>query len=103
MRRFAPSLIALAAGVAWLLVWSVLIPASGDVSRAETAADVALHGVCSAGSLVARLAEVHEASGLALSRRHTGVLWTHNDSGRAMLYAVGVDGQLRARVAVTGA
>jgi hypothetical protein len=104
MRTFAPSLIALAAGMTWLLIWSTLIPASDDGSRVETgSAVVAMRGVCSAGSLVARLPEVHEASGLALSRRHTGVLWTHNDSGRPMLYAVGVDGRLRARVAVTGA
>jgi hypothetical protein len=104
MRRFAPSLIALAAGTTWLLVWSTLIPASEDISRAETeSAVVAMLGMCSAGSLVARLPEIHEASGLALSRRHTGVLWTHNDSGRPILYAVGVDGQLRGRVAVTGA
>jgi hypothetical protein len=104
MRTFAPSLIALAAGMTWVLVWSVLIPSTEDASRVETAsAVVAMRGVCSAGNLVARLPEVPEASGLALSRRHTGVLWTHNDSGRPVLYAVGVDGQLRARVAVTGA
>ncbi len=37
--------------------------------------------------------ELVEASGLAASRRHDGVLWAANDSGRAAgLFAVGVDG-----------
>src|SRR5687768_9930101 len=104
MRAFVPSLIAFTAGIAWLLVWSALMPSREHANRAETGpAVVAIRGVCSAASLVARLPEIHEASGLALSRRHNGVLWTHNDSGKPMLYAVGVDGQMRARVAVTGA
>ena len=38
-----------------------------------------------------------ESSGLALSRRHPGVVWTHNDSGdQARLFAVGSDGRTRA-------
>src|SRR5215216_544060 len=44
-----------------------------------------------------------ESSGLALSRRHPGVLWTHNDSGdKARLYAVGADGQTRATLTLAG-
>jgi len=36
---------------------------------------------------------IREASGIAASRRHPGVLWAHNDSGDApMVYALGVDG-----------
>jgi hypothetical protein len=38
-----------------------------------------------------------ESSGLAASRRHAGVLWTHNDSGdAARLFAVGPDGAVLA-------
>ena len=48
-------------------------------------------------------AGVHEASGVAVSRRHDGVLWTHNDSGDPLLYAVGSDGGLAGRVTVQGA
>lgn len=33
-----------------------------------------------------------EASGLAASRRHEGVVWVHNDSGTTPLIAVGPDG-----------
>ena len=44
-----------------------------------------------------------ESSGLALSRRHEAVLWTHNDSGhRADLYAVGSDGRTLATLTLAG-
>jgi hypothetical protein len=52
-----------------------------------------------------RLADprIVEASGLAVSRRHPGVLWTHNDSGdRARLFAVGPDGRTRATLTLAG-
>jgi hypothetical protein len=45
-----------------------------------------------------------ESSGLALSRRHPAVLWTHNDSGGGPeLYAVGSDGQTLATLTLAGA
>jgi hypothetical protein len=44
-----------------------------------------------------------ESSGLALSRRHPGVLWTHNDSGGGpQLYAVGSDGRTLATLTLAG-
>jgi hypothetical protein len=44
-----------------------------------------------------------ESSGLALSRRHRGVLWTHNDSGDGPeLYAVGSDGRTLATLTLAG-
>jgi hypothetical protein len=44
-----------------------------------------------------------ESSGLAVSRRHPGVLWTHNDSGdAARLFAVGRDGRVLATLAFAG-
>ena len=46
---------------------------------------------------------ITESSGLAVSRRHDGVLWTHNDSGdAARLYAIGPDGSTLATVTITG-
>jgi hypothetical protein len=46
---------------------------------------------------------IQESSGLALSRRHPEVLWTHNDSGhRAELYAVGSDGRTLATLTLAG-
>ena len=47
------------------------------------------------------LRDVPEASGLALSRRHAGVIWTHNDSGNdTVLFAVDASGQARGHVRV---
>jgi len=46
---------------------------------------------------------IGESSGLAVSRRHAGVLWTHNDSGdAARLYAIGPDGSTLATVTLAG-
>jgi hypothetical protein len=46
---------------------------------------------------------IQESSGLAVSRRHRGVLWTHNDSGgQAVVFAVGANGRTAARVRVKG-
>ena len=47
--------------------------------------------------------EVHESSGVAVSRRHAGIFWTHNDSGEPAVYAINADGQRAGRVSVTGA
>ena len=47
---------------------------------------------------------VPETSGVAVGRRDSAVLWTHNDSGGdPALYAVTLDGALLGTVAVTGA
>jgi|RhiMetdeSRZDD1v2_1073273.scaffolds.fasta_scaffold72082_4 hypothetical protein len=56
-------------------------------------------------AVVVRLEDprILESSGLALSRRHEAVLWTHNDSGhRAELYAVGSDGRTVATLTLAG-
>lgn len=58
-------------------------------------------GPCTRIGDVALLRDVPEASGLALSRRHPGLLWTHNDSGNATeLFAVDASGSLQGRVRV---
>ena len=44
-----------------------------------------------------------EASGVAVSRKSTDVLWSHNDSGEPVLIAVGTDGEPRGRVWIAGA
>lgn len=58
-------------------------------------------GPHSAGTLAAP--PRNETSGLAASRRHTDILWLHDDSGApAELYAVGTDGTLRATLKIDG-
>jgi hypothetical protein len=44
-----------------------------------------------------------EASGLALSRRTPGRLWTHNDSGKPVLYALDSRGAVTGQLQITGA
>ena len=48
-------------------------------------------------------AAVHEASGLALSRRMPGLLWTHSDAGDPQVLAVDSSGTMRGSVRLTGA
>src|SRR5688572_14273870 len=49
----------------------------------------------------ASVAEIPEASGLAVSRRNPDVLWSHNDSGNeTVLFALDARGALRGRVRV---
>ena len=47
---------------------------------------------------------LNESSGVAASRKHPGVYWTHNDSGgKAEIFAFDATGKQRARVVVKGA
>ncbi len=51
-----------------------------------------------------RSRRVQESSGVALSRHHPGVIWTHNDSGdKPMIYAINSAGDVLAVVKVTNA
>ncbi|HYY79560.1 MAG TPA: hypothetical protein VFD04_10310 [Actinomycetes bacterium] len=54
-------------------------------------------------ALTIRDPRITESSGLAVSRLHPGVLWTHNDSGdSARLFAVGPDGRVLATLRLAG-
>jgi hypothetical protein len=47
---------------------------------------------------------ITEASGLAVSRRHRGIVYTHNDSdGSPTIFAIGPDGRTKATFTVAGA
>ena len=46
------------------------------------------------------LMEIPEASGVTLSRRSQGLLWSHNDSGAPVLFALDAEGNVRGRVRV---
>jgi hypothetical protein len=75
------------AGCAMLVSWTMR-PASSA-------------GPCLVVNGPSRLPEIDEASGLAVSRRHPGVLWSHNDSGNAAtLFAIDRDGTPRGSVRV---
>ena len=49
------------------------------------------------------LAGVSEASGVAVSRENPGIIWSHNDSGKPMLFAFDGSGHAKARIELTGA
>src|SRR5688572_18962716 len=55
-----------------------------------------------AGSLV-MLSGLSEASGVAASQRNPGLLWSHNDSGLPMLFAIGTDGTMKGQVPIAAA
>ena len=56
-------------------------------------------GPCNVINGPATLPDLPEASGLALSRRSPGVIWSHNDSGNfAVLFALDSSGQVLGRV-----
>jgi hypothetical protein len=83
----------LAAAVA-LILGPVLVAAW--MSRQDSAA-----GPCVVVSGPALIPELAESSGLAVSVRTPGVLWSHNDSGNAaVLFALDATGTVRGRVGV---
>lgn len=79
--------------VTGVIAWAGLLPtASAQQARQCTPA----------GSLVP-LAGLAEASGLASSQRTPGRLWTHNDSGQPVVFALDSRGAVTGQVRVTGA
>jgi hypothetical protein len=57
---------------------------------------------CQASGPLARIAELPEASGVAVSRRSPGRLWSHNDSDEAVLVALDTRGAVTGRVRLSG-
>ena len=67
-------------------------------------ADAQQDGVqCQLAGPVVQVPGLVEGSGLALSRRVPGRLWTHNDSGKPVLFALDARGAVTGRLEVTGA
>jgi hypothetical protein len=68
-----------------------------------TAAAQGSPGTCKQAGSMVRLADLSEASGLAMSRSAAGRLWSHNDSGPPTLFAFDKDGQPAGKLTLTGA
>ena len=63
--------------------------------------DTSTGGICREAARIASLPPaVREASGVAVSRRHPGIVWVHNDSGEPLLFALDTTGKLRATIAL---
>ena len=58
---------------------------------------------CDLTGQIAQLKQVPEASGVAISRRTPGILWSHNDSSEAVLHAFDPEGKAQGTVRVSGA
>jgi hypothetical protein len=79
-----------------------LLPVLGILATASCAPRP--DGCRPVGDGIALDAAVSEASGIALSRVHRDVLWTHNDSeGGAAVFAIDTEGNPIARVELAGA
>lgn len=77
--------------------------AESDAAPAKTAAGDST-GPCRVLAADIHLPQdLHESSGVAWSRKNSGLIWTHNDSGDPLLIGVDSTGAERARVMVTGA
>jgi hypothetical protein len=58
---------------------------------------------CRPAGAAVQLQGLREASGLALSRRTPGILWSFNDSGDPVVYALDRSGQVKGTVRIAGA
>jgi len=45
---------------------------------------------------------LHESSGVAWSRAQSGILWSHNDGGEPLLYALDTEGRPEAQIPIRG-
>ena len=75
-----------------------------DGDRADAGSGANANAVCTVAEATRPLPnEIHESSGVAASRAHAGVFWTHNDSGDPVVYAVNAQGGLAGTVRLSGA
>src|SRR4029079_15941055 len=80
---------------------AAIILFTGAVLAAWLLRPVTVAGPCVVVSGPAFIPELTESSGLAVSRRNPGLLWSHNDSGSAaVLFALDTTGATRGRVRV---
>lgn len=75
------------------------LPSTGDAAAPAQAGSAA---ACQVTGALARLADLPEASGLAVSRA-SGRFWAHNDSGEPIVYALDANGKTAGRVTIDGA
>lgn len=75
---------------------------SAGPASAPSAATSATTDTCKPSGALMRLADLPEASGLAVSRAG-GRFWAHNDSGAPVLFALDENGRTTARMTIEGA
>lgn len=81
-----------------IIAVTLLLPAGPAAAQRDAAAPE-----CRATGPLVRLSGLPEASGLAASRRLPGTLWTHNDSGGPVVFALDTAGAVTGQLRLTGA
>lgn len=96
------SRVAVRAGAAAVLAGASVAVFSPSASAEPAAGHAAARGDRTAFTIKDR--RITESSGLAASARHSGIVYTHNDSGGVpQIFALGPDGRVRAVLTVGGA
>jgi hypothetical protein len=85
-----------------IFVWQTVVARRAQNAPAQPPGD-ADELVCDTITHEVMLGELPEASGLAVSRRNPGVLWSMNDSDGPVVYGLDERGKVIARVRITGA
>ncbi|TYK49679.1 hypothetical protein [Actinomadura decatromicini] len=92
------------AGNGWALRAGAALTAVGTACCALAPAAAAAAGDDDEVAFTINDPRILESSGLAASTRHPGIVYTHNDSGGVpRIYALGMDGRVRAVFTVAGA
>jgi hypothetical protein len=78
----------------------MLVAVCGQTKATDTHTNEA---TCRVDGQLARLAQLPEASGVTVSRRVPGRLWTHNDSGQPVLFMLDARGGVTGRIQLSGA
>jgi len=87
----------------WVAAWLGSVVVALGLFQAAQPPSRPAAPLCTRASELVHIRGATEASGLAVSRRTPGLLWTHNDSGEPVLFAVDAAGTVKGRVEVTGA
>ena len=80
------------------LVVSFIAPSPLTIAARQSAS-----ATCRPSGPLVQVPGLREASGLAVSRRVPGRLWTHNDSGQPIVFALDARGSVLGQVRLTGA
>jgi len=78
----------------------MLVAVCGQTRTRDTHTNEA---TCRVDGELARLPQLPEASGVTVSRRVHGRLWTHNDSGQPVLFILDARGSVTGRIQLSGA
>jgi hypothetical protein len=92
----------LLAAILIVFVWQTVAARRAAVPPPPPSADAGSLN-CKTLSHAVLLGPIPEASGLALSARTPGVLWSMNDSGTPVVFAIDVMGRVLSSVRITGA